>query len=46
MKVYTIINQKGGIDKTPIALAIGAGLVLKKYSVLFELYTKSEYRRF
>lgn len=35
MKCYAIINQKGGVGKSTTALAIGAGLSLKGYSVLF-----------
>ena len=33
--VYAVINQKGGVGKSTTALAIGAGLSLKGYSVLF-----------
>lgn len=35
MKSYAIINQKGGVGKSTTALAIGAGLSLKGYSVLY-----------
>lgn len=35
MKTYAIINQKGGVGKSTTALAIGAGLALKGYSVLY-----------
>lgn len=35
MKVYSIINQKGGVGKSTTALAIGAGLSLKGFSVLY-----------
>ena len=35
MKVYAVINQKGGVAKTTTALALGAGLRLRGYSVLF-----------
>lgn len=35
MKAITIINQKGGVGKSTTALAIGAGLQLKGFSVLF-----------
>ena len=35
MEIITIINQKGGVGKSTTALAIGAGLSLKGYSVLF-----------
>lgn len=35
MKTLAIINQKGGVGKSTTALAIGAGLSLKGYSVLF-----------
>lgn len=34
-KAIAVINQKGGVSKTTTALAIGAGLSLKGYSVLF-----------
>ena len=34
-KALAIINQKGGVVKSTTALAIGAGLSLKGYSVLF-----------
>ena len=35
MLIYSIINQKGGVGKSTTALAIGAGLSLKGYSVLY-----------
>lgn len=35
MKIYSIINQKGGVGKSTTALAIGAGLSLKGFSVLY-----------
>ena len=35
MITYSIINQKGGVGKSTTALAIGAGLSLKGYSVLY-----------
>ena len=34
-KAIAVINQKGGVEKSTTALAIGAGLSLKGYSVLF-----------
>ena len=34
MKEEQIINQKGGVGKSTTASAIGAGLILKGYSVL------------
>ena len=34
-KAIAVINQKGGVGKSTTALAIGAGLSLKGYSVLF-----------
>lgn len=35
MQIYAIINQKGGVGKSTTALAIGAGLSFKGYSVLY-----------
>ncbi len=35
MKCYAIINQKGGVGKSTTALAIGSGLRLKGFKVLF-----------
>ena len=35
MRTIAIVNQKGGVGKTATAHAIGAGLFLKGYSVLF-----------
>ena len=35
MKVIAIINQKGGVGKSTTALAVGAGLTLKGFKVLF-----------
>lgn len=35
MKIYSIINQKGGVGKSTTALAMGAGLSLKGFSVLY-----------
>ena len=35
MKCLAIINQKGGVGKSTTAAAIGAGLILKGYRVLF-----------
>lgn len=35
MIIYSIINQKGGVGKSTTALAIGAGLSLKGYAVLY-----------
>ena len=35
MKTIAVINQKGGVGKSTTAAAIGAGLILKGYRVLF-----------
>lgn len=35
MYTIAVINQKGGVGKSTTALAIGAGLILKGYKVLF-----------
>ena len=35
MNTIAVINQKGGVGKSTTAQAIGAGLILKGYSVLF-----------
>lgn len=35
MKAIAVINQKGGVGKSTTALAIGAGLALKGYSILY-----------
>lgn len=35
MKTIAIINQKGGVGKSTTALALGAGLSLKGYNVLY-----------
>lgn len=35
LKTIAIINQKGGVGKSTTASAIGSGLILKGYSVLF-----------
>ena len=35
MKAIAVINQKGGVGKSTTALAVGAGLSLKGYSVLY-----------
>ncbi len=35
MRTLTVINQKGGVGKSTTALAIGQGLLLKGYKVLF-----------
>lgn len=35
MKCLAIINQKGGVGKSTTAAAVGAGLILKGYRVLF-----------
>jgi chromosome partitioning protein len=35
MKIFGLINQKGGVGKSTTALALGAGLSLKGFKVLF-----------
>lgn len=35
MKVYAVINQKGGVGKSTTALCLGAGLSLKGFKVLY-----------
>jgi chromosome partitioning protein len=35
MEIIAIINQKGGVGKSTTALALGAGLTLRGYRVLF-----------
>ena len=35
MKAIAVINQKGGVGKSTTAAAVGAGLILKGYRVLF-----------
>ena len=35
MEIIAVINRKGGVGKTATALALGAGLLRKKYSVLY-----------
>ncbi len=35
MEVIAVINRKGGVGKTATAQALGAGLLRKKYSVLY-----------
>ena len=35
MKIIAVINQKGGVGKSTTAAAVGAGLILKGYRVLF-----------
>ena len=35
MKVYAVINQKGGVGKSTTALCFGAGLSLKGFKVLY-----------
>ena len=35
MQTISIINQKGGVAKSTTALAIGEGLALKGYKILF-----------
>ena len=35
MEVIAVINQKGGVGKSTTAHAIGAGLTLKGYRVLY-----------
>ena len=35
MKIITVTNQKGGVAKTTTAAALGFGLALKGFKVLF-----------
>ena len=35
VKAIAVINQKGGVGKSTTAAAVGAGLILKGYRVLF-----------
>ena len=35
MEVIAVINQKGGVGKSTTVHAIGAGLILKGYRVLY-----------
>lgn len=35
MKIYAVVNQKGGVGKSTTVLAMGAGLTLRGHTVLF-----------